>query len=312
MMDWTDRHDRYFLRLISTHILLYTEMITTAAILQGDQDYLLKFHPAEHPLALQLGGCDPQDLARCAKLAEARGYDEINLNVGCPSPRVQKATFGAALMAHPELVRDCVAAMRAAVKIPITVKTRIGIDHSEEWTFLEKFIKTVSDSGCKTFIIHARKAWLNGLSPKENREIPPLRYDIAQSIAQHFPHLEFIVNGGIRSHADIEGHLEHFAGIMIGREAYQHPYFLATIDRNYFDPQAPIPTRTEIIQNFLPYVEAELAQGCPLHAMTRHILGLFHGEKHARAWRRHLSEEARNRSAGIEVLKTALDKLQES
>lgn len=305
MMDWTDRHDRYFLRLISKNVLLYTEMITTSALLHGDPERLLAFHPAEHPIVIQLGGCVPAELAQAAKIAETYGYDAINLNVGCPSPRVQKATFGAALMAHPQLVRDNIRAMQDAVSIPVTVKTRIGIDHSDDLLFLIDFIGTVAESGCQTFIIHARKAWLSGLSPKENREIPPLRYDIVAEVKKHFSHLSFILNGGIKTHEEIQTHLQTFDGVMLGRIAYHDPYFLASVDQRYFGSTTPIRTREEIIETFIPYVETQLKLGVPLQSMTRHILGLYHGESNARAWRRLLSEQARLPGAGIEILQKA-------
>ncbi len=304
MMDWTDRHDRYFLRLISPHALLYTEMVTAAALIHGDADYLLKFDSREHPLALQLGGSDPQQLAYCARLGEAKGYDEINLNVGCPSDRVQSGKIGACLMLQPELVADCVAAMIAAVKIPVTVKCRIGVDHQDSYEALYQFIKTISATGCNVFIIHARKAWLKGLSPKENREIPPLQYDVVWQIKKDFPHLTIIINGGVKTLADIERHLQFVDGVMIGREAYSNPFFLAEIEEKYFINKAD--TRIEVIEKLIPYVQEQLKNNTKLSHITRHILGLFHGQKGANKWRRFLSEQSYKEGAGVEVIQTAL------
>lgn len=307
MMDWTDRHCRYFLRLISPHALLYTEMVTAGAILHGDKERLLAFEPLEHPIALQLGGSDPQQLAACAQIGEGFGYDEINLNVGCPSDRVQNGRFGACLMAEPELVAECIAAMVKVVSIPVTVKTRIGIDERDSYEALCHFIDIVAKAGCHTFIIHARKAWLTGLSPKENREIPPLRYDIAQRLKQDFPYLTIVLNGGIKTVSDIQQHLCAFDGVMVGREAYHNPYLLAAIEKEVFHYQTP--PRQDIIQQLIPYAERMLADGLRLHQLTRHILGLFHGEPGARAWRRHLSEQATLPQAGIAVLEEALQKI---
>ena len=306
MMDWTDRHCRYFLRLIAARALLYTEMIPTGAILRGDRARFLRFDPAEHPVALQLGGCAPDDLARCAAIGEAWGYDEINLNVGCPSDRVQNARFGACLMAEPELVAACVRAMRAAVGIPVTVKTRIGIDQRDDYGFLQHFVEAVAGAGCRTVIVHARKAWLSGLSPKENREIPPLRYELVHRVKQEFPALEVIANGGIRTLEQARAQLCHVDGVMVGREAYQNPYCLAEWERTLFDTTQPAPSRFEVVELLLPYVERELAEGTPLKAITRHILGLFNGLPGARAWRRHLSEAAHQPGAGVEVVVAAL------
>lgn len=306
MMDWTDRHCRYFLRLLSRRTLLYTEMVTTGAILHGRAERLLAYDPAEHPIALQLGGSVPADLAACAKVGERFGYDAINLNVGCPSDRVQEGKFGACLMAEPELVAECVRAMREAVYLPVTVKTRIGIDDKDSYEELVRFIGTVAGAGCETFIIHARKAWLQGLSPKENRTKPPLRYDVVARLKADFPRLEFILNGGVISLEQAEQHLLAFDGVMLGRAAYENPYLLAEADRRLFGEAGPVPTRTEVIQAFKPYVEAELARGQRLHSMTRHILGLFQGIRGGRAWRRHLSENAILPGSGIGVLDSAL------
>jgi tRNA-dihydrouridine synthase A len=290
MMKCTDRHDRYFLRLITQHSLLYTEMVTSAALIRGDAQYLLQFDPFEHPLALQLGGSDPKELADAAQLGESFGYDEINLNVGCPSERVRSGSFGACLMLEPELVRDCIAAMCNVVKIPVTVKCRIGIDREMSYDFLKNFVQVVNEAGCTTFIVHARNAWLNGISPKENRDIPPLRYDFVYRLKDELPNLEIIINGGIKTHAQIAEQLEYVDGVMIGREAYGNPYMLAEIDALFYDDNHAVPTRQKIIESYLPYVQSQLAQGEKLNSMTRHILGLFHGQSGARHWRRYLSD----------------------
>ncbi len=311
MLDWTDRHCRYFLRLLSRPTLLYTEMVTTGAALHGDRERLLAYDPAEHPLALQLGGCDPGDLARCARIAADFDYDEVNLNVGCPSDRVQSGRFGACLMAEPELVAGCVAAMRTTVNLPITVKTRIGIDDRDSYEALTDFVGRVASGGCEVFIIHARKAWLRGLSPKENREIPPLRYDIVYRLKRDFPDLTIILNGGLRNLDQAEDELRRVDGVMIGRSAYEKPYLLADADRRFFGSDTPLPSRHQVIRAFLPYVENQLQQGTPLHCMTRHVLGLFQGIPGARAWRRHLSEHAHRRGAGVEVLEAALRQIPE-
>ncbi len=308
MMDWTDRHDRYFLRLISSRALLYTEMVTTGAIIHGDADRFLRFDPAEQPLALQLGGSEPDALAKCAKIADNYGYQEINLNVGCPSDRVQNGRFGACLMAEPETVANCVAAMQDATSLPVTVKTRIGIDNLDSYEYFKSFIQQVSETGVSTFIIHARKAWLTGLSPKENRTIPPLDYDRVYHLKRDFPHLEVILNGGISSHEEIETHLAHVDGVMIGREAYQNPYFLAEIDQRYYGATDDTPERREVIEDMLPYVEREMAAGVPLNSITRHMLGLFQGRPGARAWRRHISENAHKKGADINILTEAASK----
>lgn len=308
MLDWTDRHCRYFLRRISRHALLYTEMVTTGAILHGKGDYLA-YHQEEHPLALQLGGSDPDALARCARLAAERGYDEINLNVGCPSDRVQNGRFGACLMGEAALVAECVAAMQAAVSIPVTVKTRIGIDDQDSYEFLRAFIDTVSAAGCDTFIVHARKAWLSGLSPKENREIPPLDYPRVYQLKQDYPQLTISLNGGVQTMADIQTHLQHVDGVMVGREAYQNPYLLAEVDRLLYDDDRVVPSRHQVVLDMVPYIEQELAKGNHLAHITRHMLGLFQGVPGARAWRRYLSENACRRDAGVPVLLEALAKV---
>ncbi len=307
MMDWTDRHDRVFLRLISRRVLLYTEMIPLGAILHGDRDRFLGFDAREHPLALQLGGAEPAALAESARIATDYGYDEINLNVGCPSGRVQHARFGACLMAAPALVGSCVAAMAAAARIPVTVKCRIGIDERDSFEELCEFTRAVADGGCRTLIVHARKAWLSGLSPKQNREVPPLRYDRVYRLKETFPALQVIVNGGITSLDQAERHLAHVDGVMIGRAAYQNPYILAGADRRFFGDQQVPPSREAVVRAYLPYVETQRARGVPLKSITRHMLGLFNGLPGARAWRRHLSEAAHRPGAGPEVIEAALE-----
>jgi len=307
MLDWTDRHCRFFLRLISKQALLYTEMVTTGALLHGDRQRFLQFDPSEHPLALQLGGSDPAGLAACAKMAEDFGYDEVNLNVGCPSDRVQNGSFGACLMAEPELVAECVAAMRQAVSIPVTVKSRIGIDDRDSYEELIQFIGTVAEAGCDTFIVHARKAWLKGLSPKQNREVPPLRYDVVYQLKRDFPALQIVLNGGITTLDQAEDVLGNGVdGVMVGREAYHNPYILAEVDRRLFGASTEVITRAEIIEKLLPYIEQQRAEGVRLHSITRHILGLFHGEPGARSWRRHLSEHAVKYDADASVVREAL------
>ncbi|SLN36300.1 tRNA dihydrouridine(20/20a) synthase DusA [Oceanibacterium hippocampi] len=305
MMDWTDRHDRFFLRLISRRALLYTEMVTTAAILHGDRQRLLGHEPAEHPLALQLGGSDPAELARAARIGADYGYDEINLNVGCPSDRVQSGRFGACLMAEPELVAEGVAAMRAAVDIPVTVKTRIGIDDRDSYEELHGFVAGLVKAGTERLIVHARKAWLNGLSPKQNREIPPLRYDVVYRLKADCPDLVIVINGGIRKLDEIDEHLRHVDGVMIGREAYQNPYLLAEIDGRYYGEPDEAPARKQVVEELIPYIRARQDEGVPLNSITRHVLGLFQGLPGARAWRRHLSENAHRPEADASLLAEA-------
>ncbi|NOJ01612.1 tRNA dihydrouridine(20/20a) synthase DusA [Vibrio kanaloae] len=309
MLDWTDRHCRYFHRLLSQQTLLYTEMVTTGAILHGKGDFL-EYNKQEHPLALQLGGSNPVDLAACAKLAGDRGYDEVNLNVGCPSDRVQNGRFGACLMAEPELVADCVSAMKEVTDIPITVKTRIGIDDQDSYEFLTKFVSTVSEKGgCEQFTIHARKAWLSGLSPKENREIPPLDYDRAYQIKKDFSDLVIAVNGGITTLEQTKEHLQHLDGVMIGREAYHSPFILAEVDQQIFGLDTPIKKRSQVVEEMYPYIERELSNGASLGHISRHMLGLFQSMPGARQWRRYISENAHKKGAGIEVMQTALAKI---
>ncbi|MCB1824166.1 MAG: tRNA dihydrouridine(20/20a) synthase DusA [Candidatus Competibacteraceae bacterium] len=312
MLDWTDRHYRYFLRLLSRHTLLYTEMVTTGAILRGDRQRLLAHDPTEHPLALQLGGSDPAELARCARIAADWGYDEINLNVGCPSDRVQSGRFGACLMAEPDLVAKCVAAMRAATDRPVTVKTRIGIDERDSYQELADFVHRVAAGGCTVFIVHARKAWLNGLSPKENREIPPLRYAVVHRLKRDFPELTVVLNGGLTTLEQVTEQLRQVDGVMIGRAAYENPYLLAEVDRRFFGSSASPPSRHQVIRALLPYLEERLRAGTPLHCMTRPILGLFQGIPGARAWRRVLSERAWRHGAGVEVVEAALERVAET
>ncbi len=312
MLDWTDRHCRYFHRLLTSQALLYTEMVTTGAIIHGKGDFLA-YNDEEHPVALQLGGSNPQDLATCAKLAAERGYDEINLNVGCPSDRVQNGRFGACLMAEPQLVAECVAAMKAEVDIPVTVKTRIGIDEQDCYQFLTDFITTVAEQGgCEQFTIHARKAWLNGLSPKENREIPPLDYPRAYQLKRDFPHLQIAVNGGIKSLEETKAHLEQLDGVMVGREAYQNPYLLAEVDQQIFGLETPVKKRSQVVEEMYPYIESQLSKGAYLGHISRHMIGLFQNMPGARQWRRYISENAHKKGAGIEVIQTALLKIPES
>ena len=305
MLDWTDRHCRYFLRLISRHTLLYTEMVTTGAIIHDDKPRHLDFDAAEHPVALQLGGSDPADLATCARIGEQWGYDEINLNVGCPSDRVQSGRFGACLMAEPTVVADCIKAMADAVSIPVTTKHRIGIDDKDSYQELCDFVGTVADAGCSTFIVHARKAWLQGLSPKENREIPPLQYDTVYQLKQDFPNLEIIINGGILTLDQTEKHLQHVDGVMIGREAYHNPWILAEADQRIFGDDHPIPSRHDIIEQLIPYAERMQKNGTPLSRITRHTLGLFNQQPGARAWRRHLSENVHRKGATVALIAEA-------
>ena len=306
MMDWTDRHDRYFLRLITRRALLYTEMVTTGAVIHGDRDHLLGFDASEYPVAVQLGGSEPADLAEAARIAEGYGYDEVNLNVGCPSDRVQSGRFGACLMREPELVAECVAAMRKAVSIPVTVKCRIGVDDQDPAVALPMLARMVSDEGCKTLIVHARKAWLEGLSPRENRDIPPLEYDRAYQLKRDMPGLEIIINGGIQTLDEAAAHLDHVDGAMLGRAAYQTPYVLADVDRRFYGETKPPLSPHEALEAFMPYVETQLARGIHLHAMSRHILGIFHGAPGARAFRRYISENAPRHGAGAQVIRDAM------
>ncbi|MDD1020674.1 tRNA dihydrouridine(20/20a) synthase DusA [Pseudomonas sp. TNT2022 ID1048] len=289
MMDWTDRHCRFFLRLLSKHTLLYTEMVTTGALLNGDHERFLRYHQSEHPLALQLGGSTPADLAACARMAQEHGYDEVNLNVGCPSDRVQNNMIGACLMGHPALVADCVKAMRDAVSIPVTVKHRIGINGRDSYAELCDFVGQVQDAGCTSFTVHARIAILEGLSPKENRDIPPLRYDVAARLKADFPQLEVILNGGIKTLEACHEHLQTFDGVMLGREAYHNPYLLAEVDQQLFGSTAPVISRAEALTQLRPYIAEHLACGGAMHHITRHVLGLGTGFPGARKFRQLLS-----------------------
>lgn len=307
MMDWTDRHARYFLRLISKQTLLYSEMVTTGAVLNGDREKLLGYDKSEHPIALQLGGSAPKDLAECAKIGEDYAYDEINLNVGCPSDRVQSGRIGACLMAEPQLVSECLAAMQNAVSVPVTIKHRIGIDDLDSYERLHNFVTVVSGSGCKNFIVHARKAILSGLSPKQNREIPPLIYDRVYQLKSDFPQLEIILNGGIRSIEDSLKHLKYVDGVMIGREAYNNPYMLALADGELFNSKQSSLSRIEVVEALMPYIKDYLSTGGKLQRVTRHILGLFHAQPNGKLWRRYLSENATKPDANIEVVQAALE-----
>jgi tRNA-dihydrouridine synthase A len=310
MMDWTDRHDRFFLRLITRHTRLYTEMVTADAIRFGDCARLLDFDAAEHPLALQLGGSDPTTLAEAAKIGEDWGYDEINLNVGCPSDRVQSGAFGACLMREPDLVARCMAAMRAAVNIPVSVKCRIGVDDQDPETALPELVSACREAGVGVFIIHARKAWLEGLSPKENREIPPLDYPLVYTLKQQFPDLSIVMNGGIETLDQAQNHLTRLDGVMVGRAAYKTPYFLADVDRLIFGAsEAPL-SRDDIVERLIPYAEKLVAQNTPLHALTRHLMGLYQGCPGGRLWRRYLSENAVGANVSATVLRDALNVVQ--
>lgn len=307
MMDWSDRHCRYLWRLLTNNALLYTEMVTTGALLYGDKQRFLNFNPEEHPLALQLGGCSPKDLAECALLAEEWGYNEVNLNCGCPSDRVQEGKIGAILMAEPELVADCVAAMKDACSLPITVKHRIGIDDMDDYADMRTFVQTLAKVGCKTFVVHARKAWLKGLSPKQNREVPPLRYEYVYQLKQEFPDLNIVINGGIKTVEHSQELLKHVDGVMIGREAYQNPYFLADIDQTLFNEKRPIVSREEVARKFAEYCQLEVEKGNRLHHMSRHILGLYTSQRGGRLFRRYITENAAKPGANHLVLLNALE-----
>jgi len=312
MLDWSDRHYRYFARLITRNATLYTEMVTTGALLYGDQKRHLQYNQEEHPVALQLGGSDPSELAQCCKLAEDYGYDEINLNVGCPSDRVQNNMIGACLMSHPSLVKECLSEMAAATNKPITIKHRIGIDDFDSLDFLLNFVDVVKDSGCSTFIIHARKAILKGLSPKQNREIPPLCYDRVYALKAAFPDLEIIINGGIKTIEQAQQHLDHIDGVMVGREAYPNPWLLSEVDNGiYLDDSYTSLTRHAIVRAMYPYIEEQLAFDQKLSYITRHILGIFHGQPGGKKFRRYLSENAHKKGAGINTLMTALAEVPE-
>ena len=304
MMDWTDRHCRYFHRLLAPHARLYTEMVTSGAVLHGNRDHLLGFSVEEKPVALQLGGHDPSELAACARIGEGWGYDEINLNVGCPSDRVQSGRFGACLMREPTLVADCVAAMRAAVAIPVTVKCRIGVDTQDEYEDLHRFAETLVDAGLEILIVHARKAWLHGLSPKENREIPPLNYPRVHRLKQEFPTLTIVINGGLTTVPSVVEQLDHVDGVMLGRAAYHDPYVLAMIENALY--QTPLPDRGEILAQLEPYIVRQRERGANLNHIARHVLGLYLGQPGARSFRRYLSENMHRPDAGYDVIAAAM------
>ena len=306
MMDWTDRHCRVFHRQLTRHAALYTEMVTADAILHGDRERLIGFSKSEHPIALQLGGSDAVKLAVAARIGEDFGYDEINLNVGCPSDRVQVGRFGACLMAEPELVAACIAAMRGAVKIPVTVKCRIGVDDQDAEEDLQRFVDQIAAAGCGTIIVHARKAWLKGLSPKENREIPPLDYTRVYRLKRARPRLEIVINGGIETLDDCDAHLKHVDGVMMGRAAYQNPALLGEVDHRMFESCLPVINRAGALRALLPYVERHIAGGGRLSNITRHVLGLYHGRPRGKAFRRFLSENAQHRDASARVLEAAI------
>ena len=305
MMGYTDRHARYFLRLISRHVLLYTEMVTTGAVLHGDRKKLLCFHAGGLPLAIQLGGSDPVELTTCSRIAEDAGFSEVNLNVGCPSDRVQSGHIGACLMAEPDLVAESVHAMQSAVDIPVTVKCRTGIDDMETYQEFKMFIETVAAAGCDTFIVHARKAWLQGLSPKQNREIPPLEYEYVYRLKQRRPDLNVVINGGIKTLDEVARHLQQVDGVMLGREAYHNPYLLAEVDGLFYGDNAIVRSRDEIIDEFTGYVKEQLESGIPLQAITRHLHGLYKYSRGSNAWKRYLSDHAHKPEAGIEIIQAA-------
>jgi tRNA-dihydrouridine synthase A len=306
MMDWTDRHCRFFHRLLTRRALIYTEMVTTGAVLHGDRARLIGFDPFEHPVAIQLGGCDPGALAACARIAEDFGYDEVNLNVGCPSDRVQEGRFGACLMAEPDLVGDCVAAMKAEVRVPVTVKCRLGIDHQDPEAALDTMANAVKAAGVDALIVHARKAWLHGLSPKQNREVPPLDHARVYRLKRAHPDLEIVLNGGIGSVESAAGHLAHVDGVMMGRAAYQEPWRLLAVDPLLFGAPAPFAAPKAAAEALMPYVARETERGTRLYAIARHLLGLFHAVPGARAFRRHLATEGVKAGAGPQVLRDAL------
>ena len=309
MMDWTDRHERYLLRRISCRARLYTELVTTGALIHGERERFLGHADAEHPLGLQLGGSDPDDMTHCAHLGETAGFDEININVGCPSDRVRAGRFGACLMLEPDLVATCFAAIQAEVSIPVTVKCRLGVDEKDRFTDLTRFVETVAGAGCTVFIVHARKAWLSGLSPRENREIPPLQHDRVYALKERYPEFTIVINGGITRIDQAREHLECVDGVMVGREAYQNPWSLADVDRVLFD-DAPNPqSRFDVLEAYKAYMHTELEKGVPLKRLARHLLGLFQGQPGARVWRRALSETAFRSGADLTAIEAAQDRL---
>jgi len=309
MLDCTDRHERYLLRLISKHAVLYTEMVTTGALLFGDTAKFLDFDQSEHPVALQLGGSKPDDMSRCAELAQQWGYDEVNINVGCPSDRVQSGSFGACLMQSPDLVAQNVQQMQAAVDIPVTVKCRIGVDEQEPREALWKLVEKSANAGCSVFLVHARKAWLKGLSPKENRNVPPLDYELVYQLKQDFPELDIIINGGIETLAQCQYHLEYVDGVMMGREVYSNPYVLSQVDQLLYNDSALPRSRDSIMHDYIAYIETQLEQGCRLNQLSKHAVGLYHGEPRSRLWRRHISENAHLPGSGVEVLYDAYERM---
>jgi tRNA-dihydrouridine synthase A len=309
MMDRTDRHYRYFMRQITRRTLLYTEMVTSQAIMHGDKEHLLGFSLEEKPLSLQVGGDNPADLAECARIAEGMGYDEINLNVGCPSSRVQSGNFGACLMAQPQQVADCVSAMINATKIPVTVKHRIGVDDLDSYEDMVNFVNVVSEAGCQRFTVHARKAWLQGLSPKENRDVPPLRYEDVHRLKQDFPHLFIEINGGFKTLVQVEQHLQSVDAVMIGRAAYDNPYLFATVDKEFYTEAGPLFNRHEVAKNMYNYIDKWAAKGLKLNKITRHMLQLFAGKPGSRAWKQHITENSCRFGVGSEVVREALAKV---
>lgn len=311
MMDWTDRHCRYFLRLLSPSAVLYTEMVTAAAIVHGDADRFLHYNEEEHPIALQLGGSEPDWMAQATAKAAKFGYDEININVGCPSDRVQSGQFGACLMARPDVVAECFEAMRRETDIPISVKTRIGIDDSDSYDFLCEFVDALISAGCRKFVVHARIAILEGLSPKENRTVPPLNYERVYQLKRDYPDLNIQLNGGLAEIDQVDAVLQHVDGAMIGRQAYHQPYFLAELEQ-HFRPDWQVPTRQDVVEKMLPYVDRVMGEGASLNSVTRHMLGLYAGQPGARSWRRHISEHAHREGAGSEVLVNALNAMPEA
>ena len=305
MLDCTDRHERYLLRLISQHAVLYTEMITTGALIYGDTARFLDFDHSEHPVALQLGGSDPDDMTKAAELVQQWGYDEVNINVGCPSDRVQSGSFGACLMKTPKLVADNVKQMQAAVDIPVTVKCRIGVDDQDPQESLWALVDASANAGCGVFLVHARKAWLKGLSPKENRDVPPLDYELVYKLKHDFPELEIVINGGINTIEDCHTHLEHVDGVMMGREAYSNPYLLSQVDNAFYDEPSAPRTRDQVMRDYMDYIDVRLADGCRLNQLSRHVVGLFHGEPRSRLWRRHISQNAHIAGSDRRVLEDA-------
>ena len=305
MLDCTDRHERYLARLMSQHAVLYTEMITTGAILFGDKARFLDFNNSEHPVALQLGGSEPDAMARCSEIAQQWGYDEVNINVGCPSDRVQSGSFGACLMQSPDLVAENVKQMRSVVDIPVTIKCRIGVDEQDPREALWALVDTCAEAGCETFLVHARKAWLKGLSPKANRDVPPLDYQLVYDLKVAFPELEIVINGGVNTIAQCHGHLAHVDGVMMGREAYSNPYILAQVDQEIYAETAAPPSRDDVLEAYIDYTAEQIQAGARLNHLSKHVVGLYHGEPRSRLWRRHISENAHKPGSDTDVLRAA-------